>query len=122
MPEVQRATRLVREAGYVAVGLGVLGLQRAAVRRRELQQRVAAEPRLDAALGGLRTEAARRANDVDRAVERTIEQIESAMEPIEHLLPTRARAVLGEAHVQARELRGVVRSRLSALTGTPDRP
>ncbi len=35
-----RATELARDATYVTVGLGVLGFQRAQVRRREIERRL----------------------------------------------------------------------------------
>ena len=40
MADVRNAAR---DAAYIAVGLGVLGFQRAQVRRRELQQQVEAQ-------------------------------------------------------------------------------
>lgn len=50
--DVGRLGRLAREAGYVAVGAGVLGVQRANVRRRDLERTLRTQaPDLAAALG-----------------------------------------------------------------------
>ena len=117
MPELKdvtdEITKTARDAAYVVVGLGVLGFQRAQVRRQELQKRLA-EPRgqIQDRLGGVRTEVTRRVKDVDGTVEVVIGRIESSLEPIESRLPEPARDFVKQAHVQAREVRQHLRKRL----------
>ncbi len=118
MPELrditEEITRTARDAAYVVVGLGVLGFQRAQVRRQELQKRLV-EPRsqFEGRLVDVRGELTRRAKDVDEAVEQVIGRIEATLVPIEERLPVAARDLVKQAHVQAREARQQLRKLLS---------
>ena len=118
MPELKditdEITKTARDAAYVVVGLGVLGFQRAQVRRQELQKRLI-EPRsqIQDRLGDVRDEVTRRVKDVDGAVEGVIGRIESSLAPVEDRLPEPARDLVKQAHVQAREVRQQLRKRLT---------
>jgi len=118
MPELREITdeitRTARDAAYVVVGLGVLGFQKAQVRRQELQKRLA-EPRtvFEERLGDVRGGLTRRAKDVDETVEQVIGRIEASLGPIEERLPVPARDLVKQAHVQAREARQQLRKLLS---------
>ena len=118
MPEIKDiaddVVRAARDAAYVVVGLGVLGVQRVQVRRQELQKRLA-EPRtqFEGRLGDVRGELTRRAKDVDEAVELVIGRIEASLGPIEERLPVQARELVKQAHTQAREARQQIRRLLS---------
>ncbi len=126
-------SRTARDAAYVAVGLGVLGFQKAQVRRRELAQRLAAasttaqqriERLADLAgagsavqqqlerLGELPTELARTLADVDDAVETLITRLETLVEPLEQHLPPAARDAVQQAREQARAARQQLRTRV----------
>ena len=118
MPEFKDITdeisKTARDAAYVVVGLGVLGFQRAQVRRQELQKRLS-EPRtqIQGRLGDVRTQITKRVKHVDGTVEGVIGRIETSLEPIEARLPEPARDLVKQAHVQAREVRQQLRKRLT---------
>ena len=82
MPELkditEEITKAARDAAYVVVGLGVLGVQRAQVRRQELVKKLA-EPRsqVEDRLGEVREQFAKRVKDVDGAVEQVLDRIEA---------------------------------------------
>jgi hypothetical protein len=107
-------TKTARDAAYVVVGLGVLGFQRAQVRRQELQKRFT-EPRsvVQGHLGEVRGEVTKRVKDVDEAVEQVIGRLEDALVPIEDRLPVPARDLVKQAHAQAREVRQQLRKLIS---------
>lgn len=115
MPDLKDITeeisKTARDAAYVVVGLGVLGFQRAQVRRQELVKRLA-EPRaqVEDKLGGVRDEVAKRVKDVDGRVEDAIARFEASLEPIEQRLPAQARALVEQARTQAREARQQLRT------------
>jgi hypothetical protein len=117
MPEFKdittEITKTVRDAAYVVVGLGVLGVQRAQVRRHELAKKLV-EPRtqIEDKLGDARGEFAKRVKEVDTVVEQVIGRLEATLEPIEGHLPTQARDLVQQAHTQAREARQQLRSLL----------
>jgi ribosome recycling factor len=117
MPEfkdiTQEITKAVRDAAYVVVGLGVLGVQKAQVRRQELVKKLA-EPRtqFEASLGDARGEFTKRVKEVDTVVEEVIGRLEATLEPIEGKLPTQARDLVKQAHFQAREARQQLRTLL----------
>ena len=110
MPQVKEVTegisRTARDAVYVAVGLGVLGLQRAQVRRQELLKRLA-DPRIsfEERLGGVRTEITKQFKAVDEVLEQVIDQLEASWEPIEERLPTQARDFAQQVRSRSREAR-----------------
>jgi hypothetical protein len=121
-------TRLAREAGYVVIGFGVLGLQQANVRRRELAERLSTGD-LEATVAGLRQQLAdrtatvdveatwaeltRRAQQIDELVEQLIEVVETSLAPLEEQLPAPARDAAARAHDQARVVRSKVRERIT---------
>ena len=73
MPEVptnitnisKGVTDLARDAAYVAVGLGVLGYQRAQVQRVELQHKLSKDLSLDQRLSDVRTELTKGVKQLD---------------------------------------------------------
>jgi hypothetical protein len=120
MPELKdvthEITKAARDTAYVVVGLGVLGVQRAQVRRRELARRLA-DPRtqIETRFFEAKGEFTKRVLEVDSAVEQVIEKLESTLEPIEGRLPTQARQVVKQAHSQAREARQQLRNLLHSV-------
>lgn len=91
-----------RDAAYVAVGLGVLGFQRAQVRRKQLEQKLGAEVDLGERLGELRSLVAAGIQQVDGLVEQAVEAVESGLQPLEEQLPAAAREVAQRVVDQAR--------------------
>ena len=126
-------SKTARDAAYVAVGLGVLGFQKAQVRRREIlqllaeagttvQQRIehlgdlagggaALQQQLER-LGELPIELTRALAEVDDTVEALITRLETLVEPLEQRLPSGARDVVQQAREQARVARQQLRTRV----------
>jgi hypothetical protein len=102
---------VARDAGYIAVGFGVLGLQKALVHREsiqhwlETQSWLGGEGSIEDRLGDVRTEVARHADHLDGVVERALHQVEASLAPLEAQLPEPARAIAQRAHAQAHDVR-----------------
>jgi methyl coenzyme M reductase subunit C-like uncharacterized protein (methanogenesis marker protein 7) len=115
IPEIKDVTdqvaRSARDALYVAVGLSVLGIQRAQVRRQELTKRLG-EPRtvIEERLEEVRWELTKQAKVVDDAVEQVIDRIEASWEPIEEMLPPQARELAQQVRTRSREARDYLRN------------
>jgi len=106
-------TTRARDAAYVVVGLGVLGLQRAQVQRNELQKLandLASEERLD----DVRSRLTCGVRHLDGFVDEAVHFVEAALEPLEEQLPTVARELADLAHAQVRQVREQIRE----LVGT----
>ena len=99
-----------RQASYVAIGAGVIGVHKAQVRRKEMAD--AASRALKAGAGS-RKEAARAAKDLDANVAEVISFVDSALEPVFKRLPGPAQAAVQ----QAREARDELRARVMGLAG-----
>jgi len=103
----QVATR-ARDAAYTAVGLGVLGLQRAQARRQEMARRTP-----DLPLDAIRSLVAERLDQIDHWLDTTLHAVESALRPIEDQLPPQARDLAGMAIDGCRELGAQLRQLVS---------
>ncbi len=122
MPLTDQITKTARDAAYVVVGLGVLGVQRAQVRRQELAKTLAdrrscitsAIGTLPGSLDAVRGELGRRAKEVDEAVEQALGRLEASVQPIEERLPAPARGLVRQAHERARDARQQLRNLLGA--------
>ncbi|MHB1585329.1 MAG: hypothetical protein ACYCU7_02605 [Acidimicrobiales bacterium] len=105
-------TELARDAVYVAVGLGVLGVQRAQVHRAELQKRLGRDV-LDAdlagRLGGARSALSAGVEQLDVLLEEAGRFVEDTLQPIEAQLPPQVRAIAQLAQDQARGIRSQLR-------------
>jgi len=99
---------LARQASYVAIGAGVLSLQKAQVRRREMAD--AAGRALKGGPSG-REEVTRVVRDFDTSMAQVIKRIDSAVEPVFERLPKPVQAALQ----QAREARDELRARVLGL-------
>ena len=118
MPEVptnitnisKGVTDLARDAAYVAVGLGVLGYQRAQVQRVELQNRLSKDFSLDE----VRQEVAKGIHQIDDLAETAVQFVETTLQPLEDKLPSSVSQVTTKAREQAREVRVQIRQRVSA--------
>jgi hypothetical protein len=121
MPEVTNVstlskgvTDLARDAAYVAVGLGVLGFQRAQVQRNELQNRLSKDFSLDQHLSGVRTELHKGVKQLDDLLESATQFIESSIQPLEQQLPATVTQLTTKAFEQSREVRSQIRQRVAA--------
>jgi hypothetical protein len=118
MPEVptnitnisKGVTDLARDAAYVAVGLGVLGYQRAQVQRVELQNRLSKDFSLDE----VRQEVAKGIHQIDDLAETAVQFVETTLQPLEDKLPSSVSQVTTKAREQAREVRIQIRQRVRA--------
>lgn len=120
MPDIKditdEITKTARDAAYVVVGLGVLGFQRAQVRRQELSKRLA-EPKaqVEERIGEVRGEFTKRVKGVDERVEQAISRLEASFEPLEQRLPGQARALVVQARTQTREARQQLRNLITSV-------
>jgi uncharacterized membrane-anchored protein YhcB (DUF1043 family) len=74
--ELSDLTTLAKDAAFVAVGFGVIGLQRAQVRRVELTKQLEVQRQvLETQLDELRTQVAKAAQDVEGLLEPVIGEL-----------------------------------------------
>ncbi len=107
-------TDLARDAAYVAVGLGVLGYQRAQVQRVELQNRLSQDFSLEQHLGEVRHGVAKGFRHIDDLAESAAHFVETTLQPLEERLPDSVTQLTTKARAQAREVRTQIRQRVSA--------
>jgi hypothetical protein len=108
-------TKTAKDAAYVAIGLGVMGFQRAQVRRRELVDLAKHQlPAIEAPLTEARAEFARRAQEIDGHVADLFTKFETRVQPVEHRLPPAAQAILGQAREASTQLRHYLLSAIAA--------
>jgi hypothetical protein len=107
-------TDLARDAAYVAVGLGVLGYQRAQVQRNELKSLLSKDFSLDQHLSNVRTELTKGVTQLDDLLETATQFIETSIQPLEEQLPASITQLTTKAFGQAREVRSQIRQRVTA--------
>ena len=107
-------TDLARDAAYVAVGLGVLGYQRAQVQRVELQNRLSQDVALDQRIGEVRHSVAKGFQHVDDLAESAVQFVETTLQPLEDKLPSTVTQLTTKAQEQAREVRTQIRQLVNA--------
>jgi hypothetical protein len=109
-------TDLARDAAYVAVGLGVLGYQRAQVQRVELKNKLAKDFSLEKHLGGVRSNVrdnvTKGYQQIDDLAETAANFVESTLQPLEERLPASVTQLTTKAREQAREVRTQIRQRV----------
>ena len=111
----EKLVAAVRDAAYVTVGFGVLALQQAQVRRREVVRGIAtrfgaSKSQVEQMLAKFETQLAK----LDARVVAMETKIDATVEKFEERLPHQAAAVVGQAHglVKAarKQVRGLVNS------------
>ncbi|MDA8360306.1 MAG: hypothetical protein M0Z95_29320 [Actinomycetota bacterium] len=102
-------TNIARDAAYVAIGLGVLGFQKAQVQRVELKSKLAGDLAVEQRLAEVREAVANGIRQVDGIVEGALQLVETSFEPLEEQLPPVARELSHRARQQAREVRTQIR-------------
>ena len=104
-------TRIARDAVHVALGLAVLGLNRAQLRRQELSRHLAGPKNLTSwQLASVRERASSQMQAADKAVEGLIVRVEASLEPMEDRLPSPVRETVEKLHARSRQARGLLRS------------
>lgn len=113
MPEVRditdEITKVARDAVYVVVGLGVLGFQKAQVRRQQLSRQLS-DTRVEDRIAEVREGLTKQVKQVDERLEQVIDRLETSFEPYEGHLPAQARDLVKQAQTQAREARQQLRT------------
>ncbi len=104
-----------KDAAYVAVGLGLMGFQRAQVRRQEVLKQLrngGANPDLEA----LRSEASKLLVELDEVADPIVSKLDSSLEQVEGKLPGQARQALRQARATARSAREALKNHLEDPT------
>src|SRR5581483_3723788 len=98
-------TKTLKDAGYVLVGLGVIGFQKAQVRRHELTQELEVRTKdLEAQLNELRGQVTKVTKDLEGKLEPVLQEIEGRIEELEGFLPEQMADLMKQARTTAREL------------------
>ncbi len=111
----QDIARIAQDAAYVAIGLGVIGFQKAQVARRELfeqierQRTVGEGPAADA-----RTQVLKAWKEIDKTVTELIERADASFEPISERLPEPAQVFVKQARDARDQLRDYINQQLAA--------
>jgi hypothetical protein len=116
--ELGRITELAKGAVDTAVGLGVLGLQKLQVGRVEIQKHLRNNERFGATYSGLRTQAFRRASQVDAVLGEALRTVESSLQPVTGRLPEPARHAATIAQARIDELHAKVSQFLASAAQT----
>jgi hypothetical protein len=98
-------TDFARDAAYVVVGLGVMGFQRAQVRRMALQRKVTHDLALDRRVEDLRDGASKGRARIDDLAVTAAQLVGTRLQPIEQKLPATVSTVTAAVRDQARGVR-----------------
>ena len=120
----------LKDTAYVAVGLGVLGFQRAQVARRDLATTVAADRErleaslraqaedlstvLDTQLSEVKVQLGKAVSNLEEVLEPVTKELEGRLAEVEERLPEEVRAVVASARQAADVAAAQVRSLLAA--------
>jgi Tfp pilus assembly protein PilO len=99
-------TKTLKDAALVAIGFGVLGWNKAQVRRRELAAQ------LETQTADLRTQLAKVADEVEERIEPFVDAVDSRLDQLEGQLPAQAREAFKTARTAAKVAQQSLRSRL----------
>ncbi|HVV38099.1 MAG TPA: hypothetical protein VHC63_15945 [Acidimicrobiales bacterium] len=104
----------LRDAAYIAIGMGVIGFQRAQTRRQDLRkqfadQRAAFESR-GAEVVNLVSEALKQA---DAAISPVVDALEAQVDNVVNALPAQARTLVEPARQASKDARQQLRSRVA---------
>jgi len=97
----------LKDAALIAIGFGVLGLNKAQVRRTELAAR------LDAQTTELRSRLAKVAGEVEERLEPFVDAVDSRLDQLEEKLPGQAREAFRSARTVAKVAQQSLRSRVA---------
>lgn len=109
------AATKVKDLGYTAVGLGVMGVQKLTVTSKSLLEKSPVDlpiSQVKEQLKAVQDVAARSAIKVDDSVGRTAEMVEGAFAPLEAKLPTPAREAVTKVRDQAKDLHSQFRTKV----------
>jgi hypothetical protein len=104
-------TKAAQDAAYVAIGLGVMGFQKAQVRRRELlSQLESRRATFETPINDFRKEIAKALKEIDKTFGQLFERVDATIEPVSERLPAGAQAVVHQAREARDHLRGYLTS------------
>ncbi|MBA2280534.1 MAG: hypothetical protein H0W25_04760 [Acidimicrobiia bacterium] len=103
-PSSAAVTKVLKDAVYVSVGLGVIAFQKAQVQRQEIRKA------LQEQLSGARTTVDERVKLVEERLDDIEARVDSVLDELSAKLPDGAEAVLTQARQAAKEARAQVRS------------
>lgn len=108
-------SKVAQDAAYVAVGLGVVGLQKTQVARRELLGQIEKQADvLEGPLSEVRQQVAKAWKEFDRALGKLIERADSTFEPVTDRLPAQAQAAVKQARQTRDQLRNLLAEQIAA--------
>lgn len=112
MAEIRDVTKVARDAAYVAVGLGVLGFQRAQVRRVALSKQITGRAKqIEGQFAEASAEVTRRAKHVDGQIGEVLSKVESTLAPLDRYIPLQARGAAKLTRVRVRQAASFLRER-----------
>jgi hypothetical protein len=107
--------KTAKDAAYVAIGFGVMTIQRAQVRRRELVELARQQlPVFEGQLNEFRIEIGKRVKDVDGRLDEIAQRVQTQLQPLEERLPAQAQSALDQAREASNQLRQAIVSALAA--------
>jgi len=111
----QDLTRVAQDAAYVAIGLGVVGFQKAQVARRELIEQIERQRAVaDRPVADVRAQVAKAWNELDKALGQLIDAADATIEPVAERLPAQAKAALKQAQETRDQVRGYLKDQIAA--------
>jgi hypothetical protein len=111
---MQNVTTNLRDAAYVAVGLGVIGYQRAQARAEQLRAQLSTQRgEIDKQVGQSRERFAKLAKDIEQRFEPVQKTFEASVDSFQERLPERAKELFTQARVAAEQAQTNLRTRLN---------
>lgn len=108
-------TKTLRDATYIAIGLGVISFQRAQVRRQELRSQLADQKSaLDARAAEARALVSELVKQADSAIEPVLAAVEAQIDAVADRLPEQTKSLVAQTRVAGRDARTQFRSRVIA--------
>jgi hypothetical protein len=102
--------KTVQDAAYVAVGVGVIGFQRAQVRRQELIKQLDTQrQQLETQMGEARNQVQKLVKDFEARLEPFRTEVDQRFTTFEELLPGQARGLVQQMRSLARETQAQAR-------------
>ncbi len=130
MDVTENLTQTMKDTAYVAVGLGVLGFQRAQVARVDLTKNLAEDTgklqaqvkaqvedvtgAVEAQLSDVKTQVAKAVTSLEETLEPVAKELEGRLDEVGDRLPEPVKAVVASARQVAESAAASVRSRLAA--------
>jgi len=108
-------TKTLRDATYIAIGLGVIGVQRAQVRRQELRSQLADQKAgLEARTTEARALVSELVKQADSRIEPVLAAVEAQLDAVTERLPEQTKGFVTQARIAGKEVRSQLRARVAA--------